>query len=198
MGFGAMLVRWVRISQIMTIFSTLMSPCSIGWTMTMVLSIDQSDNSSTLFRQYFHHQASIQMDLIIMNTTSAKLRIDLHLNDRPGLLRVHLAQFPTRTPLYLSVTYQFPSALSLSLYGQLVDSTTEFLESSTPRSSSPLHMELISGPSTTIHAVAWSFTRPINSISTTNLTLVANCCNEESSGRSKRDRTMLTTACQCK
>lgn len=168
--------------------------------MTMILSIDRLENSLTLFRQYFHHQATIQIDLIVMNETSSKLQIDLYLNNRSGFLRVHLNEFPRRIPLYISVTYQLASTLSLFLYGQLIDSTNEFLESPIPlHSSSFIRIELINRyPSTVIHAIAWSFTRSINSINTINLTLVANCCIEESSERLKRDRTMLTTACQCK
>lgn len=93
------------------------------------------NKSSTIFIQYFKYDALIQVNLVVINTSSSNLHFDLWLPFNRGLLRTHLTEFPYDTPLFINLIYRPPSSLSISLFGQLMDYTNNPISVSSSSSS---------------------------------------------------------------
>ncbi len=121
----------------------------------MVLSIERGNNSSTIFTQYFKHDASIHVNFIVLNSSASYLHFDLWLPMNRGLLRTRLTEFPYRTPLFINLVYRSPSTLSVFLFGQLMDSTRNSISisSNKPSSISDLSFNLF----VPFRSISWSY-----------------------------------------
>ncbi len=95
--------------------------------MTFIFSIERLNRSSPIFTQYFKHDASIHVNLVVFNSSFSSLYFDLWLPFNQGLLRTRLIEFPYETPLFINLVYRSPSTLSVFLFGQLSDYTTNLI-----------------------------------------------------------------------
>ena len=120
--------------------------------------MERSNRSLSIFTQYFNHDASIHVDLIVFNSSFSSLYFDLWLPYNRGLLRTHLTEFPYETPLFINLVYRSPSSLSVSLFGQLMDYTVNptYDQSNKPSSSSFLSFNTF----TQFRSISWSYEQP--------------------------------------
>lgn len=132
----------------------------LEWTFTIVLSMDRSNQSSTVFQQH----GFIHIHLAVENS-SASLQFDLCLSNGRGRLRTHLKDFPYHTPLFLELTYQpLSQSSSLFLFGQRMDYTTETIKdfskpfsfSSSPSIQLGKYDSNLPSAAAQIRSIAWS------------------------------------------
>jgi hypothetical protein len=64
---------------------------------------------------------------VVFNSSFSSLYFDLWLPFNQGLLRTRLIEFPYETPLFINLVYRSPSTLSVFLFGQLSDYTTNLI-----------------------------------------------------------------------
>ena len=128
---------------------------------TFILTIEYFNSSTSIFKQYFKYNGSIQIDFIVSNSSlsssSPYLRFDLWLPFNRGLLRTYLTEFPHQSPLYINFIYRSPLLLSIFLYGQLINSTTDliYIQSNKPAQSSSLSFNIY----VPFHSISWSYQR---------------------------------------
>ncbi|CAF1294668.1 unnamed protein product [Rotaria sp. Silwood1] len=161
-----------------------LNTCSAEFILTFIFSIEQFNSSQSIFAQYFKNDASIHINFIVLNSTLSTLHFDLWLPFNRGILRTQLTEFPYQTTLFINLVYRSPLSLSVFLFGQLMDYTTNmiYIQSNKPSTSSSLSFNTY----VQFHSISWSYQKqPFE------------CCafmhNDE---RLKRDTTDLDL-CQC-
>ncbi|CAF0942789.1 unnamed protein product [Rotaria sp. Silwood1] len=161
-----------------------LNTCSAEFILTFIFSIEQFNGSQSIFAQYFKNDASIHINFIVLNSTLSTLHFDLWLPFNRGILRTQLTEFPYQTTLFINLVYRSPLSLSVFLFGQLMDYTTNmiYIQSNKPSTSSSLSFNTY----VQFHSISWSYQKqPFE------------CCafmhNDE---RLKRDTTDLDL-CQC-
>jgi hypothetical protein len=130
----------------------------IELTLTFILSIEHLNNSSSIFTQYLKYDASIHVNLIILNSSSSNLHFDLWLPFNRGLLRTRIIEFPYDTPLFINLVYRSPSTFSVFLFGQLIDYTTNpiSIPLNKPSSTSLLSFNTF----VQFRSISWSYEQP--------------------------------------
>jgi len=128
--------------------------------LTFIFSIERLNRSSPIFTQYFKHDASIHVNLVVFNSSFSSLYFDLWLPFNRGLLRTHLIEFPYETSLFINLVYRSPSSLSVFLFGQLMDYTVNPIndQSTKPSSSSFLSFNTF----TQFRSISWSYEQPLS------------------------------------
>ena len=134
--------------------------CFVELTLTFILSIERLNSSSTMFTQYFQHDASIHVNLIVFNSSSSSLNFDLWLPFNRGLLRTHLTEFPYETPLFINLIYRSPSSLSVFLFGQLMDYTIHSIPVP-PNKPSPTSV-LAFNTFVPFRSIVWAYDQPLS------------------------------------
>ena len=173
-------------------------------TLTFVLSLERLNYSSTLFTQYFQDHASIHLNLIVHNSTSSFLQFDLWLPFNRARLRVHLMEFPYQTPLFIHLIYRSSSSSSLTvfLFGQMMDSTTNLI--SLPTDQTLSQSSLLLKTFVPFQSISWSYEQTPSGRYLLDsrpkifpFSLVECCAYSHNKTRLKRDSSNLET-CQCK
>jgi hypothetical protein len=95
------------------------------------------------------------VNLVVLNSSSSILNFDLWLPFNQGLLRTRLIDFPYEIPLFINLVYRSPSSLSVFLFGQLMDYTTNFvsIRSNQPSSLSDLSFKTF----IPFRSISWSY-----------------------------------------